>query len=604
MMRNPKRGSRADSPRGPRAGRASPDGAALIRFGRPASRMVAKPQAVEPTLGPRSFAAFALALSLAPMTGKAATPPLPGDTGVGSLPSARAAALPRGEDGQPLPSNDTAPQIRLGNFGFPITGEQPVLAEPGRTFTITPSIEVQALATDNVFQRANRKSSDVITTVTPGVVISADTARLQGVLNYRPSARFYANNSDENSIDQNFDGAALVTLIPGFAFLDVRGQSSVRSASGGRAPESGLVTEEDDRLQTTSFQISPYIVQRFGDTATLQVGYGYLNVDQSGNSLVQGPNGQFFSVGQSYEAHQGYAVVRTGPAFGRLALEGRLEATEYVGEGVLDGAYRRIGTVEARYAILRGLYVLGEIGYEQQKYGGNPGIEIDEPVWSVGVRVDVTDRGTVTVRYGRRNGFNSASLDAAVQVGVRTRMSARYSEGLSNSALEAGDLLTTTTLDQFGNPVDLATGLPAARPFAGSFLGSENSLNRVKTASATLSQAWPRDRFAATVTREERTPVSVAVGGSNFSQTGTSGSLTWARALSERTDALAYVQYGRTSSNVFGDGTVFSVGLTFVQQLREGLVGQLQFGRNTRDNSGVNGSSTQNFVLIGLRQTF
>jgi uncharacterized protein (PEP-CTERM system associated) len=591
-------------PRGHRSARVAPHGATLIRFGRSAARSGIPLPSPGFTLGGRGLAALALALSVAPMAGDAATPPLPGDVGVGSLPSARAAAVPRGEDGLPLAPADTSPQIRLGNFGFPITGEQPILAEPGRAFSITPSIEVQALATDNVFQRGNRKSSDVITTVTPGVVISADTARLQGVLNYRPSARFYANNSDENSIDHNFNGAALVTLIPGFAYLDLRGQSSIRSASGGRAPESGLVTEDDDRLQTTSFQISPYIVQRFGDTATLQVGYGYLNVDQSGNSIVRAPNGQVFNVGQSYEAHQGYAVIRTGPAFGRLALEGRLEATEYIGEGVLDGAYRRIGTVEARYAILRGLYVLGEVGYEQQKYGGTPGVDIDEPVWSVGVRVDVTDRGTVTVRYGRRNGFNSASLDAGVQVGPRTRLSARYSEGLSNSALEAGDLLTTTTLDQFGNPIDLATGLPAARPFAGSFLGSENSLNRVKTASATLSQAWPRDRFALTVTREERTPVSVVTGGSNFSQTGTSGSLTWARSLSERTDAIAFVQYGRTSSNLFGDGTVFSTGLTFVQQLREGLTGQLQFGRNTRDNAGVGGSTTQNFVLIGLRQTF
>jgi uncharacterized protein (PEP-CTERM system associated) len=596
MMRNSQRG------RG--AARVSPDGAALIRFNRGTPRRDAPLPAPGFTLGPRSVMAAALALSMAPMAGDAATPPLPGDTGVGSLPSARAAALPRGEDGQPLAPTETAPQIRLGNFGFPITGDQPTLAEPGRAFTITPSIEVQALATDNVFNRANQKSSDVITTVTPGVLISADTARLQGVLNYRPSARFYANNSDENSIDHNFNGAALVTLVPGFAYLDLRGQSAVRSASGGRAPESGLVTDDDDRLQTTSFQVSPYIVHRFGDTATMQIGYAYLNVDQSGNSLVQGPNGQVFNVGQSYEAHQGYAVVRTGPAFGRLAMEGRLEATEYIGEGVLDEAYRRIGTVEARYAILRGLYVLGEVGYEQQRYGGNPGVDIDEPVWSVGVRVDVTDRGTITVRYGRRNGFNSASLDAAVQVGVRTRISARYSEGLSNSALEAGDLLTTTTLDQFGNPVDLATGLPATRPLTGSFLGSENSLNRVKTASATLSQAWPRDRFALTLRREERTPISVAAGGSNFAQTGTSGSLTWARSLSERTEAVAFVQYGQTSSDVFGDGTVSSIGLTFVQQLRERLTGQLQFGRNVRDNSGTGGRSTQNFVLIGLRQTF
>lgn len=548
-----------------------------------------------------------LALAMAAAPALAASPPLPSDTGAGSLPSTRAradaaAAAGRGEE-VTLP---TAPPIRIGQFGFPITGTPATAAEPGRAWTIVPSLSVQGVATDNMFQSAGRKSGDVFTTITPGILVSADTARLQGVLSYSPSARFHANNGDQNGIDHFFNGQALAALVPGRVFLDMRGSSSVQSIAGGFAPEGNLVTNERDRLQTTSFQISPYIVHRFGDTATAQVGYAFQSVDQSGSGLVPTaqPGVWAGNPGQSFTAHQGYAVVRTGPDFGRLAMEGRLDATSYVGDGVLDDAYRRFATLEARYAILRGVSVLAMGGWEQQRFGGTPGIDLNEPVWGVGLRLDFSDTSQMTLRYGRRDGFNSFSLDSSFDVGGRTRISARYAERLSTGAMEAADLLSTTSLDQFGNPIDLSTGLPVARPFSGSFLGAQTSLARVRTASAAIVQTWPRDTFALTLTREERIPVSVAQGGSSFAQRGTSAAFTWAHALTPRTDVIAFAQYGRSSSDLRGDGTVMSASLTFVHQLAERTSVTLQLASSRRDDAGGGGSATQNFILIGLRQTF
>ncbi|MBU8536719.1 TIGR03016 family PEP-CTERM system-associated outer membrane protein [Falsiroseomonas tokyonensis] len=554
--------------------------------------------------------ALLLALGATPALG--ASPPLPDATGPGSLPSVRAAAEARAtaERGG-LADTSVAPPIRLGQFGYPITGVPSAPAEPSRAWEIRPSLSVQAVATDNLRQSSNRKSGDVFTTIEPGVAISADTARLQGVLSYAPSARFHAENRNEDRLDHNFNGQALASLVPGRVYLDVRGASSVQSVTGGFAPESNAVAEEGDRLQTTSFQVSPYIVQRFGDTATAQIGYAFQSVDQSGGdgalALQPGLAGQGLRRGdvtQSFTAHQGYAVVRTGPDFGRLAMEGRLEATSYIGDGVLDGAYRRIGTVEARYAILRGVALLVEGGYEQQRFAGTPGIDISEPVWAVGARFDFSESSRMTVRYGRRDGFNSLSVDASIAVGGRTRVSARYGEKLSSSALDAADLLSTTSLDQFGNPIDLSTGLPVVRPFSGSFLGTQNSLSRVRSASAAIVQTWPRDIFALTVTQEERTPVSVAQGGTAFAQRGTSGSFTWSHALTPATDAIAFLQYGRSSSDLGGDGTTMSASLTFVHQLRERTALTLQLASSRRETAGSNQTATQNYILIGLRQTF
>lgn len=554
----------------------------------------------------------ALALGMAAVPALAASPPLPGYTGPGSLPSVRAAAEAEDAAARGVEVVEpTAPPIRIDQFGFPTTGPLPAAPGPSRAWTIVPSLTVQAVATDNLTNSGNRKSGDVFTTISPGVLVSADTARLQGVLNYRPSARFHANNSDQDRFDQNFNGQALVSIVPGTLFLDMRGSSSIQSVNGGFAPESSVVADDRDRLQTTSFQISPYIVHRFGDTATMQVGYAYQWVDQSGDDPVLALQPDRFGSGvrggraaQSFTAHEGYAVVRTGPNFGRLALEGRLQATAYDGDGVLDGAYRRLGSVEARYAILRGVSVLVMGGYEQQRFRGTPGIDISEPIWAVGARFDFSESSRMTVRYGRRNGFNSLSFDASVAVGGRTRVSGRYAETLSTGALQAADLLSTTSLDQFGNPIDLSTGLPVVRPLSGSFLGTQNNLARIKTASAAIVQTWPRDTFALTLTREEQTPVSVAAGGSSFGQRGTSAGFTWSHALTPRTSAAAFLQYGRSSSGLRGDGTIMSASLSFVHALRENTTATLQLASRRNEFSGGNGISTQNFILIGLRQTF
>ncbi|NKC30563.1 TIGR03016 family PEP-CTERM system-associated outer membrane protein [Falsiroseomonas selenitidurans] len=555
---------------------------------------------------------FALALALAAggAAAQSAAPPLPGETGPGSLPQTRAAARMAEAEatGTPL-AEPAAPPIRLGDFGLPITGTPAASAEPDRAWTIVPSIGVQALATDNAEFSATRKHADVITTVTPGLLVSADTARLQGVLNYRPTARFYADDSEQNRLDHSFNGQALVGVVPGVVFLDLRGASSLQSVSGGRAAGDGASDDERDVLQTTSFQVSPYIVHRFGDTATVQIGYAFQSVDQSGEDTRIGvqpglDGAPLGNAAQSFTAHQGYAVVRSGPDFGRLALEGRLEATSYIGTGVLDDAYRRIGTLQARYAILRGVAVLVEGGYEQQRYAGTPGIAIDEPIWAVGVQFTLANDGRVTLRYGRRDGVNAFSLDASVPVGGRTRLSARYGEQLTTNAQQAADLLSTTSLDRFGNPIDLQTGLPQARPFSGSLLGTQNNLARVRTASLGIVQTWPRDIFALTVTREERIPVSSAEGGTGFAQRGTSASFTWSHSLTPRTDAIAYVQYGRSSSDLRGDGSTAAASLSLVHQLREKLTATVQVGTSLRDYDDQDGRAVQNFILIGLRQTF
>ncbi len=498
--------------------------------------------------------------------------------------------------------------FRAGSLGLPFSPEAaPIGTGPTRSLTLLPSIGAEVLGTDNLNQRATNPRREIITTLRPSLLLNLESARLQGRVNYAPSLEIFASDASRPRFLQRFNGQFLGTVVPDLLFLDMRGSGGFQDARGGLAPGETDALGRDGVVQTTSFQISPYLLQRFGDLGTLQAGYGFQSVMQNtrgGTSALLTPDGQRFFADQDFTAHAFYAVARTGPAFGRLAFEGRLSSTDYDGTGVLDGAWRRSGTVEGRYAITRSIAMLAEVGYESLRYAGTPGLRLEEPIWGAGVRVVFSPESWVTLRYRRRGGFDAPALEAVIGLGGRTRVFATFSEQLTTGAQRAADLLSTTTLDDLGNPVDALTGAPLAQPFGDSFLGAQNSVQRVRRASVTLTQNWPRDNLALTLTTEQQRPVSLAPGSLGFEQRGHTVSVSWARALSPETTGLAAVQYGLRERQGRSNTDVFSLNLGLSTQLRPRLSGFLRYALSNRSDDLSTRRAVQNTVILGLRQSF
>ena len=477
----------------------------------------------------------------------------------------------------------------------------------GRRFVISPSIAAQVLGTDNVQQTARGARSELITTLTPGLLLAVDTARLQGLLNYAPAVQVYASDASSPQVLQRFNGQFLATIVPDAVFLDVRGAANTQSATGGFTPQSAPTLGRGGLVQTIAYQISPYWLHRFGDAATVQAGYSFQSVQRSrvgDDATLPLPAGLGTFGNDRFIAHSIYGVARTGQRFGPLALEGRVVSTDYDGTGVLDNAYRRSATVEARYFITRRVALLAEGGYETQRYSGTPRFQLSEPVWSVGTRLALSPDSGLTLRYVHRGGFNSPALDSVFALGGRTRVFASYSERLTTGAQRAADFLSLTTLDALGNPVDGLSGAPAAQPFADSFLGAQGSLQRVRRASATISQAWPRDVFALTFASERQRPIATAAGANAFEQRGTSVSFTWSHALTASTTAIASLQYGRLERQGLPGSNVHGGTASLVTQLAPRLSAFAQYGLNDRGGQDGGGRALQNVVVVGLRQSF
>lgn len=531
----------------------------------------------------------------------------------GAAPASRPAAPPT-----PPPAL-AAPQplsgARPGGIGFPFTTVQRSPIDQVGWF-IQPSLGLSVGFDDNVRFTARNRRSDVFVTVSPAILVRADTPRLTAIGTYAPAATFYLSESGENRLSHTGTAQALATVVQDRLFVDARA-AAYSSDLFGAFGDDTVGGARRNQIQTVTASVSPYVVQRFGGLAVARAGYIFTVTDQSRQDSARpvfiddpvfGPIRARSFTPTSFTSHTGYLTVTSGEDFGRLLLTGNLEGTTYDGGGIYDGASRWEAAFGAGYGVTRWLFLLGEIGYETLKFNTVPKTDIAGMIWSVGVRLVPSDTAEVTVRYGRRDGYEAWQADGATNLfGPRTRLFASYSDRLTNSALRAADLLRTTTLDPFGNPIFTASGAPAPLSGNAGLLGLQDGLYRTRTISAAISHTLPRDTFILSVSHENRRPFAADPRSrQQIASEGTSIGLSWSRPLDELTNLTSYVRYGVRSSGGGrgGDSTFYGAGAVLTHAFSETLSGALSYRLDVRDDDVGDDTVYRNLVVASLRKTF
>jgi uncharacterized protein (PEP-CTERM system associated) len=510
---------------------------------------------------------------------------------------------------------NTAPGLGAVGGGTPLDlGNRP--------YAIRPSIGVEVTATNNVFLTSPARG-DIVTTIAPSLDGAIATTRLDGTLRYRPALHLYATYSNQDGVDQVGDGRLLAAVAPGLFYVDVRGVASVLPVMPGVIPGSGQLVATGDTMQTYIAEVTPFLVHRLGSAATVQAGYSFQYSSQnlantfqySSQNLANVAQTNADSVAANFTAHRGFAVVRSGEDFGRLALQARVDGIKYVGNGIYDDAHNFVTALETRYAILRSVALLGEIGYENQEYSGTNPFTISDAIWSVGLRLTPRPESIVVVRYGRRNGFDSFHLNAGMALGARTDLFATYRESLSTSLTQAQDLLATTTVDALGNTVDSQSGAPVL--LINPFLGLSDTLFRMRVGTASLRYRWPRDAFTLSGTWQSQDPITSANNAVTVAATrGTYATLSWGHEFSPRTTGVATAQYGHFSLGqpAFGqpgfgqlgqgDSDTYALMATLMHQLSDNLTGSIQVAWTNYTSALVDQGYTQGVISARLRRTF
>jgi uncharacterized protein (PEP-CTERM system associated) len=549
--------------------------------------------------------------------------------GSGARPASALPAAAVSESAPPVvgvPSSVDRPDVRVGPFASaPFATGLTRSRQPGaRAYDIVSGVTLGASFTDSANAGGGNRSSELSLFLTPFVRLSGETARLQGAFSLAPSFIFNTQNTQPNRVATNFLGTGTAEVIPGSVFVDVRGAAFLQPIVPGATTGTVLPGTRSPALQQNFVaSISPYWIQRYGDIASSIVGYQLTYNSVSGSSVFVQPGGTTLrnnpgeTLGQTL-----YSSLRTGERFGRFGAEARVNASFFSGGGPTnDGARNIIYAADLRYAVTRTVVLLGEIGYQDIRFGGVPGFSFQGLTGGAGVRLDPSENSTIIAIVRSRAGFWSPLLDARFSLGPRTLVFGRYAEDVGNATGQAGSLLNSIGVDSAGNPVSAFTGAPQPQIGGQGTLATTGGVSRNRIGTASITRFLPRDSITLQYLYSERIPLSASAGQVPFLQTNNTVSATWQRPFSELTSGFASLGYTWTEStqlNIPSESFTATAGIShrFGRRLSGNLV--YQFTQRTQGTfnpinplgplgafgAAPTTSATQNTVLGSLSLQF
>ena len=463
------------------------------------------------------------------------------------------ALAPLGSDLAPADSSGLRGQLKLAN---------PAAGSGGWVFT--PRIGLQELFTDNAFEVKSPRKADAVTVLAPGINIAANTARVQLQFDYQPNLMLHAINGSLNAITQQLNATGTITVVPDLAFVDVRGVTGVQSRLGGLAGTGSLGSSAADistsniaqsptgslgqgltrqnEVQTSSFGISPYLLRRFGDYGTAKLG---VSGDISSSNPLTGFASSPFPTGSSANGvilttTEQIAQFTSGESLGAVqdTLSANLsQSTSRYGAGtggtagLTTTSHREIFNNQISYALNRTFTILASVGHEHIQYSQAGFKTIDDITWSGGATITPNPDSSLTLTYGRQNGFGALNASGHYQLSARSLVSVSYTNSIGSQLENVQNQLNQAVSCQAG--CTLVNGQlygPNGTPlFAGSnALGVQSGLFRFSTLTASWQTTLNRDTLSASVAWSNQSTLS---GNNGFSSQVKTVSAAWVHAL-------------------------------------------------------------------------
>nr|WP_186329584.1 TIGR03016 family PEP-CTERM system-associated outer membrane protein [Variovorax boronicumulans] len=146
---------------------------------------------------------------------------------------------------------------------------------PRRQMTFVPRVAVDGTWTDNVRLLGGAgKTSDFVTSVSPGLRFTADGDRLKADVDYSLTRLQYANEQSLNRYENALRAVGSLEVAENFAFVDFSGTISQQTISAFGPRSASDVTDNRNRSETGVYRISPYVRGQFSDWAQYELRYG------------------------------------------------------------------------------------------------------------------------------------------------------------------------------------------------------------------------------------------------------------------------------------------------------------------------------------------
>ncbi len=489
---------------------------------------------------------------------------------------------------------------------------------------IKPRIELREGFTDNVLLTNRNRKADFFTTVSPGLGIAGQGARIKFDLDLALSYDAYLRESSLNGLRQDLRGFGTVTLLENSLFLDVSGFAG-QSPSVARGQTSAIDrrvggNQTGGESQFYSYSFSPYWRAGLGSWGTGELRYRFNQVFSKSNNSTSTTTASSIGLLSDTTVHQFSGFVQSGENFNRFRWRSSADVTrsESAGSSGSSGSRefkRQSLDFQPSYVINRWLTLLGTIGYEKIDSSGFSQ-ELSGVFWNAGFRLTPSERTSFELTYGDRyNGHNwSSSFSTMLDAG--TTMSFSYRETVETQALQAlnnfGFLQRDATTGQL---IDRRTGLP----FNGRDPNFDQNDQTFLNKAFVLAISLPRERNTYLVSAQHTirdSQISSVTPGSGRSDKSIGLTASWSHQLTPVLTSIATANYTNTTtdsggSSARGKSTTLRGDISLRYEMNPSLSATAGLAHVKRDVSGpqffsneFTGAYSENVVFLTLRKTF
>ncbi len=490
-------------------------------------------------------------------------------------------------------------------------------------WTILPRISMEEEFTDNVFEVPSPRRWDLTTIIAPGVSVLGNSDRAQLRLDYQPELEMHAINGDQNVLVQQLNAVGTLTLVPELFFVDLRALAGVQATNGGvgglgglgqpgvggvtgaslgQGQTSDLGLAKQNRTQTASFSVSPYMLFQFGDIGTGKVG---ASLSQSTASRLtgfapiplvsQGANDQHFS------SVAEFAQFETGDEFAALRdtfSANGLQATSG-GTGV-SRSTRDMASDRVDYQINHSIDVYGQIGWEDISYSGNNALAINDLTWGFGTVLTPNPDSQLTVGYGHQNGADTLTASAHYALTGRTILTASYNNGVGTQLEQVSNQLDQASVGNNGGLVNSQTGAPLL--VGNNALGVATGVYRYNYLSFRATTLLDRDSLTLILGHSQETQVGSGVASrTNAVSTGT---FLWTHELTPDLVASATASLSVGTPLAGSSSKSYVVGISLQYILSETVSTFARYSFYDVQYSTAGQSWYQDLFLIGITKQF
>lgn len=474
-----------------------------------------------------------------------------------------------------------------------------------------PALTLTETYSDNInLAPAGQERSDWVTSISPSLNLQRKSSHLDLKFSYTPELLYYANASNGTNVRNSLQGTAKAEIINDQLFFDANAQISQQNVSPYQTLAADTVNGSNNRTETRTVSLGPYLRSRFGNDGSYLIGYRYTRSDSDSDVLALSNSNDFYasvSDGVGSKVKLGLDYDRQTSNYAKL----NDQRTEHLS-----------GTLS--YLVDSRLTLFVTAGQERNDYVTFTGEDSGGAYYSAGIKWAPNPTTSLNAQHGKHYFGNTDQFQfthrtamTVWRVGYSNDQTTSVQQLLLPATFSTAVLLDNLFLSRFPDPVARnqavasllqQSALPNGQIQQFNFL--TNQIYLQKRLDVSLALVGLRNTITFVFNKSEQRalsaetiPLDIFAGDRRFRTTSFNAS--WSYRLGAQTSATLTGQRTRSEALDSPDESrqrLFTLALQ--RQLQRNLSASLQL-RNTRQDGNFLGSGySENAIVGSLRMQF